>query len=74
MIFARLQGQHYCNILCNNVLTRIIAPYCRTEYCNILIDCYSPSTDQYTDTCTYEYMYTRNIRMYVHILNTHIRR
>ena len=29
MIFARLQGQYYCNIL-----TRIIAPYCRTEYCN----------------------------------------
>ena len=43
MIFACLQGQYYCNILCNNILTRIIAPYCRTEYCNILIYCFSPN-------------------------------
>ena len=27
----------FYNILCNNILTSIIAPYCRTEYCNILI-------------------------------------
>ena len=36
VISARLQGQYYCNILCNNILIRSIAPYCRTEYCNIL--------------------------------------
>ena len=58
MIFARLQGQYYCNILCNNILTSIIAPYCRTEYCNILIRIliYCFSLSMYVPTHVRTYM------------------